>query len=168
MGREDWVRGVKPGNRLRLIIIECWVLSCTGNLWNIGDVVGWFQTTAIKWILWLKWVTWIFGFPMGIKSYLYTLLWPRLSQWLSGEKLCLQYRRHRRCGFNPWIWKIPWMRKWKPTSVFLHGESHAQRSLVHYTPRSHKSETLPKQLSPSVVCMCNSIMPRKKTFHLLI
>ena len=22
-----------------------------------------------------------------------------------------------RCGFNPWIWKIPWTRKWEPTPV---------------------------------------------------
>ena len=24
------------------------------------------------------------------------------------------YRRHRRCGFNPWVGKIPWSRKWQP------------------------------------------------------
>ena len=26
-----------------------------------------------------------------------------------------QYRRHRRCRFNPWVGKIPWRRKWQPT-----------------------------------------------------
>ena len=35
-----------------------------------------------------------------------------------------------RPGFNPWVGKIPWMRKWQPTPVFLPGESHGQRSLV--------------------------------------
>ena len=30
-----------------------------------------------------------------------------------------QCRRHRRCGFNPWVGKIPWRRKWQPTPVFL-------------------------------------------------
>ena len=25
----------------------------------------------------------------------------------------------RRCGFSPWIGKIPWRRKWQPTLVFL-------------------------------------------------
>ena len=39
-----------------------------------------------------------------------------------------------RNGFNPWVEKIPWKRKWKPTPVFLPGESHRQRSLVDYSP----------------------------------
>ena len=33
-------------------------------------------------------------------------------------------------GFEPWVRKIPWRRKWQPTPVFLLGESHGQRSLV--------------------------------------
>ena len=37
-----------------------------------------------------------------------------------------------RCGFDPWVGKIPW-RTWQPTPVFLPGESHGQRSLVGYT-----------------------------------
>ena len=36
----------------------------------------------------------------------------------------------RRPGFNPWVRKIPGEGKWKPTSVFLHGESQGQRSLA--------------------------------------
>ena len=28
--------------------------------------------------------------------------------------------------FNPWVQKIPWRRKWQPTSVFLPGKSHRQ------------------------------------------
>ena len=35
-----------------------------------------------------------------------------------------QCRRH---GFNPWIRKIPWRRKWQPTPVFLPGKSHGQK-----------------------------------------
>ena len=37
-----------------------------------------------------------------------------------------------------WVGKIPWRRKWQPTPVFLPGESHGQRSLVGYSPWSHK------------------------------
>ena len=37
-------------------------------------------------------------------------------------------------GFNPWVRKIPWRRKWQPTPVFLPGESHGQRSLAGYSP----------------------------------
>ena len=34
--------------------------------------------------------------------------------------------------------KIPWRRAWQPTSVFLPGEFHGQRSLEGYGPCSHK------------------------------
>ena len=32
----------------------------------------------------------------------------------------------RRPGFDTWVRKIPWRRKWQPTPVFLPGESHGQ------------------------------------------
>ena len=35
-----------------------------------------------------------------------------------------------RPGFNPWVGKIPWRRKWQPTPVSLPGKSHGHRSLV--------------------------------------
>ena len=38
-------------------------------------------------------------------------------------------RRYRWLGFDPWVRKIPWWRKWQPTPVFLPGRSHGQRSL---------------------------------------
>ena len=46
----------------------------------------------------------------------------------------LQCRKLRRHGFNPWVGKIPWRRKWQPTLLFLPGKSHGQRSLVGYSP----------------------------------
>ena len=58
-----------------------------------------------------------------------------LPQWLSGLKICLQCRRHRRHGFNPWVRKIPWRRAGQPTPVLLPGEFHGQRSLAGYSPR---------------------------------
>ena len=45
-----------------------------------------------------------------------------------------QCRTLERCGFNPWVRKIPWERKWQLTLVFLPGKSHRQRSLVGYSP----------------------------------
>ena len=57
----------------------------------------------------------------------------RLPRWLSGKESACQCRR---CGFNPWVWKIPWSRKWQPTPVFLPGKFHGQRSLVDYSPWS--------------------------------
>ena len=44
----------------------------------------------------------------------------------------------RRLGFDPWVRKIPWRRKWQPTPVFLPGESHGQRSLEGYRPWGRK------------------------------
>ena len=44
----------------------------------------------------------------------------------------------KRCGFKPWVGKIPWRRAGQPTPVFLPGESHGQRSLVGYSPRGCK------------------------------
>ena len=40
--------------------------------------------------------------------------------------------------FDPWVEKIPWKKKWQPTTVLLPGESHGQRSLVGYSPRGCK------------------------------
>ena len=28
----------------------------------------------------------------------------------------------KRCGFDPWVRKVPWSRAWQPTPVFLPGE----------------------------------------------
>ena len=42
-------------------------------------------------------------------------------------------------GFDPWIRKIPWRRKWLPTPVFLPGESCGQRSLAGYSSWGGKS-----------------------------
>ena len=37
-------------------------------------------------------------------------------------------------GFDPWVGKIPWKRKWQLTPVSLPGESHGQRSLAGSSP----------------------------------
>ena len=50
-------------------------------------------------------------------------LWPSLPGGTSSKEFTPQSRRHERCGFHPWVGKIPWGRKWQPTPVFLPGES---------------------------------------------
>ena len=58
----------------------------------------------------------------------------------SDDRVCLQCRWS---GFDPWVGKIPWRRKWQPTPVFLPGEFHGQRSLVSCIfYRVAKSQTL--------------------------
>ena len=49
-----------------------------------------------------------------------------------GDAPICQHRRHRRPGFNPWIRKIPWRRKWQPTPALLPGKSYGQRNLAGY------------------------------------
>ena len=46
-------------------------------------------------------------------------------------------------GFDPWVGKIPWRRKWQLTPVFFPGKSHWQRRLAGYSPwgRAAKSQT---------------------------
>ena len=53
-------------------------------------------------------------------------------------------RRHRRCGFDPWVRKIPWRRKWQPAPVFLPGKPHGHRSLAGYSPKGRKESDMTK------------------------
>ena len=62
--------------------------------------------------------------------------------WLRGLSVSLQCGRP---GFDPWIRKIPWRRKWQPTPVFLPGESHGWRSLEGCSPQGHKESDMTEQ-----------------------
>ena len=57
------------------------------------------------------------------------------SRWLNGRSFCQCGRR----GFNPWVGKILWRRKWQPTPAFLPGKLHGQRGAwrvtVHGSPK---------------------------------
>ena len=63
---------------------------------------------------------------------------PSFQGGASGKEPTCQCRRPKRHWFDPWVGKIPWRTAWKPTPVFLLGESHGQRSLVGYGPWGHK------------------------------
>ena len=54
-----------------------------------------------------------------------------LPWWLRRSSIGLQCGRP---GFNPWVLRIFWRRKWQSTPVFLLGKSHGWRSLVGYSP----------------------------------
>ena len=62
----------------------------------------------------------------------------------------MQETRGRTPGFKPWVRKIPWRRECLPTSVFLPGEFHGQRSLVSYSPWSHKASDTTERLTLSL------------------
>ena len=59
---------------------------------------------------------------------------PVISGVTSGDEFTCQYRRHKKCVFDPWVRKIPWKRAWQPTPVSLPKESQRQRILVGYSP----------------------------------
>ena len=62
----------------------------------------------------------------------------------SDKETACQSGRHRRCGFNPWAWKISCNRKWQPAPVFLPGRIHGQRTLAGYIPWGHKESDMTK------------------------
>ena len=74
----------------------------------------------------------------------------RFPRWLSGKESICQCRRCRRHEFNSWVGKILWRRKCQPTPVFLPGKSHGEKSLVSYSPWSHKESDTAKYAHGSV------------------
>ena len=88
-----------------------------------------------------------------------------LSWWPNGKESACQCRRH---GFDPWVWKIPWRRKWQPTPVFLPGESHGQRNLVGHNPWSRKesdtTERLHNKTSDTYISYLMDVFHAKYTY----
>ena len=89
-----------------------------------------------------------------------SLLFLRVPTCCSGKESACQCRQ---CGFDPWVGKVPWRRKWQPTLVFLPGESHGQESLVGHssqgckesdkTEHSHTGSS-EKRSQPDRSCKC--------------
>ena len=64
-----------------------------------------------------------------------------------GKESTCQCRRCKRCGFDSWVGKVSWRRKWLPIPVFLPGEFHGQRSLEGYSPWGHKESDMTERLN---------------------
>ena len=90
----------------------------------------------IMWI-WRQRFGWFIYKPRNTKG---------LPRWHSCKESACSCRGCSRCGFNIWVRKIPWSRKWPrtpvsffpSTSVFLPGKFHRQRSLAGYSLWRHK------------------------------
>ena len=91
------------------------------------------------------WCTAFQIFCRFIFAFVYLFL--NLPRWLSSKESACQWRRGRRCGFDPWVRKTPWRREWQPTPIFLPGESHGQRSLVGYSPWGCKESDMTERLT---------------------
>ena len=67
-----------------------------------------------------------------------------------GKEPACQCRRLKRQWLSPWVGKITWRRKWHPTSVFLPGEFHGQRSLVDKSPWGLKESDMTEWLNTHI------------------
>ena len=70
-----------------------------------------------------------------------------LCRWCSGQESACHCRRHKRCRFDPWVWKIPQRREWQPIPVFLSGKFHGQKGLAGYSPWGCKESDMTEWLS---------------------
>ena len=61
---------------------------------------------------------------LNIKKFFSVCTCMGFSGGAGGKEPACQCRRHKRCGFNPWVRKIPWRRAWQPTPIFSPRESH--------------------------------------------
>ena len=99
-------------------------------------------------------------FPSRFSYTLFSLLASQVAQWC---RITCQYRRHRRCGFDARVRKMPWQRKWQPTPIFLPGKSPGKGSLVSSSPWGRKeSDTTLKRLNIS------SIFSFLRSFHTVL
>ena len=80
----------------------------------------------------MQWVSLLQGFS-ELSTYYVLYIVKGLPRWHTWKEPACQCSRGNRHGFDPWVGKIPWSRKWQPTPVFLSGEFHGQRSLAGYT-----------------------------------
>ena len=82
-----------------------------------------------------------------------------------GKESACQYRRYKRLGFDPWVWKIPWRRKWQLTPIFLLGELHdrgAWRAIVHGVAESVMTDSLNIRTTYNIPCKVLEPAPYQK------
>ena len=72
----------------------------------------------------------------------------RLPWWFSGKESACQCKRW---GFNSWVGKIPWRKKWQRTPGFLPGKCHGQRSLEGHSPWGRKELDRTEQLNNNIM-----------------
>ena len=70
----------------------------------------------------------------------------------------------RDVGLIPGSGRFPWKRKWRPTPVFVPGESHGQRSLVGYNPWGCKESDMTDRLSTHVYEVMNILIDYSNHF----
>ena len=100
---------------------------------------------STAWVLLPREKLWVHSHLGVTLNYFYCLRFlSQLPRCLSGKEYTCQFRRH---GYDSWIRKIPWRRKWQSTPVFLPGKFHGQGSLEGYSPQSCKESDMTEELT---------------------
>ena len=84
------------------------------------------------------------------------LFYGMVPWWLSGKEFVCQCRK---CGFDPWVGKIPWRRKWQPMPVFLPGKSHGAWWAAMESMRLKTYDLMTKNNNLALACV------KKKIYH---
>ena len=81
-----------------------------------------------------------------------------------GKEHAWQSRRLKKCGFDPWVGKIPWNRSWQPTPVSLPGKVHGQWSLAGYGPWTFKGSDRTEHSCTQYPVCCLAMFLQDKKF----
>ena len=114
MGCHALLQGIFPTQRLNPGLPHCmWILQYLSHQGSPGREGIWSKDCFVQ-RSWFK-----------VKQE-HNVFWGHLGAIFphSLVNICLQFGRP---GFDSWVGKIPWRRKWQPTPVFLPEESHGQR-----------------------------------------
>ena len=76
-------------------------------------------------------------------SYLfYSSVYIGLPRWHSGKESTRHCRRCKSSGFDPWVRKIPWRKKWQPTSILAWKIPWTEATIHGVTKESDMTEQL--------------------------
>ena len=128
------------------------------NVWQ-----GWLllRNERVSWLPAASGLSWLTDGSLPVSSrclpslcpnclFFFFLNFIRTSEILGASLVAQLVRIHLQCrrpGFDPWVGKILWKREWRPTPVFLPGESHGQKSLAAAVHEVTKSQTPLKRLN---------------------
>ena len=153
---ENWKSQVGKAERTRLIHLaehKSCSLNCLMSQIALIFEVMWLTTSSIK-----------HTFRITFRPVFIIL--KGLPKWRSGKESSCLRRRRKKWGFNSWVGKILWSRKWQPTPVFLPGKLHGQRSPVGYSPGGHKqldiiehTQIIFKSQQASLMNCCSKAIP---------
>ena len=96
---------------------------------------------------------------MSVIKYIFTYAFPCYGDFPGGSDGKASAYNAGDPGFNPWVRKILWRRKWQPTPILLPGKFHGRRSIVGYSPWGCKESDTTERLHFSTREACFYFTP---------